>query len=266
MARAADWSEAETLAIVGRHTHREGPLLPILHEVQETFGYVPQAAMPVIARGAEPDAGRGLRRRHLLSRFPDRSGRAARGQAVPGRGLPVDGLRGAGGACRGAAGHAVREHERGWHHAGGGLLPRALRDRAPRRWWTGRWSGGSTRAKLDAVLDEVRRMTRVFVPRDAAAVACGADAVAAAITRRRAAGGARRSRSCATGRAGCCGSSRWSRSRTDGRRYGFGPLDAAGAEALVAAAGGGRGAAAVAHPQAVGAGRGDPVLRRGRPG
>jgi formate dehydrogenase subunit gamma len=50
MARAADWSEAETLAIVGRHTHREGPLLPILHDVQETFGYVPQAAMPVIAQ------------------------------------------------------------------------------------------------------------------------------------------------------------------------------------------------------------------------
>ena len=48
MARTA-WSEAETLAIVGRHAHREGPLLPILHEVQETFGYVPQATVPVIA-------------------------------------------------------------------------------------------------------------------------------------------------------------------------------------------------------------------------
>jgi formate dehydrogenase subunit gamma len=29
----------------------EGPLLPILHEVQEEFGYVPQEALPVIARG-----------------------------------------------------------------------------------------------------------------------------------------------------------------------------------------------------------------------
>jgi formate dehydrogenase subunit gamma len=44
-----DWSEAEMLAIVGRHAHREGPLLPVLHEVQETFGCVPRAAIPVIA-------------------------------------------------------------------------------------------------------------------------------------------------------------------------------------------------------------------------
>jgi formate dehydrogenase subunit gamma len=49
LARTADWSEAETLAIVARHSHREGPLLPILHEVQEAFGHVPRAAIPVIA-------------------------------------------------------------------------------------------------------------------------------------------------------------------------------------------------------------------------
>ena len=48
--RTTDWSEAETLAIVGRHGHREGPLLPILHEVQEAFGCVPRDAIPVIAR------------------------------------------------------------------------------------------------------------------------------------------------------------------------------------------------------------------------
>jgi formate dehydrogenase subunit gamma len=44
-----DWSEAETLAIVGRHAHREGPLLPILHDVQAAFGLVPRDAIPVIA-------------------------------------------------------------------------------------------------------------------------------------------------------------------------------------------------------------------------
>jgi formate dehydrogenase subunit gamma len=49
MARTADWNEAETVAIVERHAHREGPLLPILHEVQEAFGHVPRAAVPVIA-------------------------------------------------------------------------------------------------------------------------------------------------------------------------------------------------------------------------
>ena len=49
MTRTTDWSEAETLAIVGRHLHREGPLMPILHDVQASFGYVPRDAMPVIA-------------------------------------------------------------------------------------------------------------------------------------------------------------------------------------------------------------------------
>jgi formate dehydrogenase subunit gamma len=49
LARTTDWSEAETLAIVERHAHREGPLMPILHDVQATFGCVPREAVPVIA-------------------------------------------------------------------------------------------------------------------------------------------------------------------------------------------------------------------------
>jgi formate dehydrogenase subunit gamma len=49
MARSAAWSEAEIVDIAGRHAHREGPLLPILHEVQESFGHVPREALPVIA-------------------------------------------------------------------------------------------------------------------------------------------------------------------------------------------------------------------------
>ncbi len=44
------WSEARTREIVAEHEGREGPLLPILHAVQETFGYVPREAVPVIAR------------------------------------------------------------------------------------------------------------------------------------------------------------------------------------------------------------------------
>lgn len=36
-------------AIVDRLMALEGPLLPILHEVQDEFGYVPQEALPVIA-------------------------------------------------------------------------------------------------------------------------------------------------------------------------------------------------------------------------
>lgn len=35
--------------IVAAHKHLEGPLLPILHEVQAAFGCVPRDAVPVIA-------------------------------------------------------------------------------------------------------------------------------------------------------------------------------------------------------------------------
>ena len=39
-----------TLAIVREMKGLEGPLLPILHEIQDEFGYVPQECLPVIAR------------------------------------------------------------------------------------------------------------------------------------------------------------------------------------------------------------------------
>jgi formate dehydrogenase subunit gamma len=46
---------AEIAARVGQilraHEGLEGPLLPVLHAVQAAFGYVPQAALPVIAAG-----------------------------------------------------------------------------------------------------------------------------------------------------------------------------------------------------------------------
>ncbi|RFB87788.1 formate dehydrogenase subunit gamma [Rhizobium leguminosarum bv. trifolii] len=40
---------ARTRAIVAELRFLEGPLLPILHEVQDEFGYIPQDAVPVIA-------------------------------------------------------------------------------------------------------------------------------------------------------------------------------------------------------------------------
>jgi formate dehydrogenase subunit gamma len=49
-AHVADGDIAErTRAIVSSLRSLEGPLLPILHEVQDEFGYVPQEALPVIA-------------------------------------------------------------------------------------------------------------------------------------------------------------------------------------------------------------------------
>jgi formate dehydrogenase subunit gamma len=35
--------------IIAAHLHREGPLLPILHDVQAEWGHIPDAAQPVIA-------------------------------------------------------------------------------------------------------------------------------------------------------------------------------------------------------------------------
>jgi formate dehydrogenase subunit gamma len=50
--RSADADVAsKTEAIVARLKPLEGPLLPILHDIQAEFGYVPQAALPVIANG-----------------------------------------------------------------------------------------------------------------------------------------------------------------------------------------------------------------------
>lgn len=43
------WNEAQALEIIRRHDGREGPLLPILHDVQETFGSVPDEAIRLIA-------------------------------------------------------------------------------------------------------------------------------------------------------------------------------------------------------------------------
>jgi formate dehydrogenase subunit gamma len=43
------WNESRVSEIVRRHEGREGPLLPILHALQEHFGCVPEAAKPLIA-------------------------------------------------------------------------------------------------------------------------------------------------------------------------------------------------------------------------
>lgn len=46
----ATCSAEEIDAIVSRYFDREGPLLPILHDVQATWGHIPDAAVPLIAR------------------------------------------------------------------------------------------------------------------------------------------------------------------------------------------------------------------------
>lgn len=41
--------ESRTAAVIAEHQGLEGPLMPILHGIQEEFGYVPPEALPVIA-------------------------------------------------------------------------------------------------------------------------------------------------------------------------------------------------------------------------
>ena len=43
------WGAARGAEIIAEHTHLEGATLVILHALQETFGYVPEPAIPMIA-------------------------------------------------------------------------------------------------------------------------------------------------------------------------------------------------------------------------
>lgn len=49
MARYEPWSAELASEIIARHKPMEGPVLPILHALQETFGCVPEAAVPLMA-------------------------------------------------------------------------------------------------------------------------------------------------------------------------------------------------------------------------
>jgi len=43
------WDSQRARAIIAEHQDREGPLLPILHALQEEFGYIDREAEPIIA-------------------------------------------------------------------------------------------------------------------------------------------------------------------------------------------------------------------------
>lgn len=43
------WSEELAKDVIARHIGREGPILPMLHDMQNTFGYVPEGAILLIA-------------------------------------------------------------------------------------------------------------------------------------------------------------------------------------------------------------------------
>jgi len=45
----APWNVSRAQEIIAENRGLEGPMLPILHALQDAFGYVPQAALPMIA-------------------------------------------------------------------------------------------------------------------------------------------------------------------------------------------------------------------------
>jgi formate dehydrogenase subunit gamma len=49
MAVYEPWDEARGAEIIAEHSHMEGATLVMLHALQEAFGYVPQAAIPMVA-------------------------------------------------------------------------------------------------------------------------------------------------------------------------------------------------------------------------
>jgi formate dehydrogenase subunit gamma len=43
------WSAERTAQIVSEHRGLEGPLLPVLHAIQQAFGCIPEGAVPLVA-------------------------------------------------------------------------------------------------------------------------------------------------------------------------------------------------------------------------
>jgi len=45
-----DWNSDAAAAVIASHAGEQGAMLPILHELQETFGYIPEVAVPMVAQ------------------------------------------------------------------------------------------------------------------------------------------------------------------------------------------------------------------------
>jgi formate dehydrogenase subunit gamma len=43
------WEDGRAREVIAAHAEGEGVLLPILHALQKTFGYIPEAAVPLVA-------------------------------------------------------------------------------------------------------------------------------------------------------------------------------------------------------------------------
>ena len=46
----AGWSDDAALEVIAAHAQQRGPLLPVLHALQEAFGYIDARAVPLVAK------------------------------------------------------------------------------------------------------------------------------------------------------------------------------------------------------------------------
>ena len=192
---------ASVRAIAEQLSTLRGPLLPVLHEVVATHGYVTDDDVLVVAEVLNLSRRRRARGRDLLPRPAPHSPGRAPGRAVPRRGLPGASAprrctptatdRWAGSAavevgevfCLGAVRRRAVRHRR--RHACTPRCPPSGSTRSPR--------GGADDDRLGPVRRRRRRRS-VRTPWPTPSRPPG-------------------SRCAATARAACCGSSRWSRSR-----------------------------------------------------
>ncbi len=167
-------ARAEIDAIIARLKDEPGPLLLVLHAVQDALGYIPAAAVPVIADGLNLSRAEVHGVRHLLSLLSRRTRRPPHRPDLPRRGVPVDGRRCAGRACQAASRRRLpRDHagrrftlEPVYCLGNCACSPAVMIDRQ-------RCYGRVTPQRFDELLaewEEGSMSATVYVPRDASAL------------------------------------------------------------------------------------------------
>src|SRR5450759_907160 len=96
--RHATWSPDVALETIDAHATQRGPLLPVLHALQETFGYVDPRAVPLVAKALNLSRAEVY---GVLTFYPDLR------STPPGK-IRVQVCRGE--ACQSVGGHALAKH------------------------------------------------------------------------------------------------------------------------------------------------------------
>jgi ferredoxin len=93
-AKLARTEKNQVLDIVDRHRDEPGPILPILHDVNSAFNYLPEASAARGLQRTRRAAQQDLPHRHLLQRLQPRPGRQVQDHGLHRHRLPRKGRRG----------------------------------------------------------------------------------------------------------------------------------------------------------------------------